>query len=111
MVRNRRKKSLSSSTEEVTSDFEVNEQANGECVISAVAVQNQRLTELAAPLLNRKVIPRAVTVYAAQRVATHAEKGRALFIYSESGALVSAISEHWKLSFAWTIGCDAAAPL
>jgi|SRR4051794_30473360 len=111
MVRIQFEKALPFSTEEVTSDFEVIEQANGECVISAVAVQNQRLTELAAPLLNRKVIPRAVTVYAAQRVATHAEKGRALFIYSESGALVSAISENGKLSFARTIDGAAAAPL
>jgi hypothetical protein len=72
MVRIQLEKALPFSTEEVTSDFEVIEQANGECVISAVAVQNQRLTEIAAPLLNRRVIPRAVTVYAAQRVATPA---------------------------------------
>src|SRR3954453_189804 len=111
MVRIQFEKALPFSTEEVTSDFEVIEQANGECVISAVAVQNQRLSELAAPLLNRKVIPRAVTVYAAQRVATHADKGCALFIYPESGALVSAISENGKLSFARTIDGSAAAPL
>jgi hypothetical protein len=111
MVRIQLEKALPFSTEEVTSDFEVIEQANGECVISAVAVQNQRLTEIAAPLLNRRVIPRAVTVYAAQRVATHAGKGCALFIYPESGALVSAISENGKLSFARTIDGGVAAPL
>jgi type II secretory pathway component PulL len=103
MVRIQLEKALPFSAEEVTSDFEVIEQENGECVISAIAVQNQRLQEIAAPLLNRKVIPHAVTVYAAQRIATHAEKGRALFIYPESGALVSAISENGKLSFARTI--------
>src|SRR5213076_1657402 len=75
MVRIQLEKAIPFSTEEVTSDFEVIEQANGECVTPAVAVQNQRLTEIAAPLLNRGVIPRAVTVYAAQRVATHAGKG------------------------------------
>src|SRR2546423_6247588 len=109
MVRIQLEKALPFSTEEVTSDFEVIEQANGECVISAVAVQNQRLTEIAAPLLNRGVIPRAVTVYAAQRIATHAGKGCALLIYPESGALVSAISENGKLSFWGTIdgGVDA----
>ena len=111
MVRIQLEKALPFSTEEVTSDFEVIEQANGECVISAVAVQNQRLTEIAAPLLNRRVIPRAVTVYAAQRVATHAGKGCALFIYPESGALVSAISENGKLSFARTIDGGVDAPL
>ncbi len=57
------------------------------------------------------VIPRAVTVYAAQRVATHAGKGCALLIYPESGALVSAISENGKLSFACTIDGGVAAPL
>jgi Type IV pilus assembly protein PilM len=111
MVRIQLEKALPFSLEEVTSDFEVIKQDNGECIISAVAVQNQRLTEIAAPLLNRKVIPRAVTVYAAQRIATHAEKGRALFIYPESGTLVSAISENGKLSFARTIDGGLAAAL
>jgi hypothetical protein len=111
MVRIQLEKALPFSTEEVTSALEVIEQENGECVISAIAVQNQRLQEIAAPLLNRRVIPRAVTVYAAQRIATHAEKGRALFIYPESGALVSAISENGKLSFARTIDGGIAAPL
>ena len=111
MVRIQLEKALPYSAEEVTSDFEVIEQANGECVISAVAVQNQRLAEIAAPLLNRKVIPRAVTVYAAQRIATHAGKGRALFIYPEFGVLVSAISENGKLSFARTIDGGVSAPI
>lgn len=111
MVRIQLEKALPFSAEEVTSDFEVIEQENGECVISAVAVQNRRLEEIAAPLLNRRVIPRAVTVYAAQRIATHADKGRALFIYPESGALVSAISENGKLSFARTIDGGVSAPL
>src|SRR5438045_8132833 len=111
MVRIQLEEALPFSAEEVTSDFEVIEQENEECVISAIAVQNQRLQEIAAPLLNRKVIPRAVTVYAAQRIATHAENGRALFIYPESGTLVSAISENGKLSFARTIDGGIAAPL
>jgi type II secretory pathway component PulL len=103
MVRIQLEKSLPFPAEEVTSDFEVIEQVNGECVISAVAVQNDRLRELAAPLLNRNVIPRVVTVYAAQRLASHPGDGCALFIYPEAGALVSAISENRKLSFARTI--------
>ena len=103
MVRIQIEKALPFSADEVTSDFEIIDQANGECVISAVAVQNQRLSEIAAPLLNRDVIPSAVTVYAAQRLATHAGKGCALFIYPEVGALISAISENGKLSFARTV--------
>ena len=92
MVRIQIEKALPFSADEVTSDFEIIDQANGECVISAVAVQNKRLAEIAAPLLNRDVIPSAVTVYAAQRLATHAEKGCTLFIYPEVGVLISAIS-------------------
>src|SRR5207249_2585293 len=42
MVRIQLEKALPFSTEEVTSDFEVIEQANGECVISAVAVWRRR---------------------------------------------------------------------
>jgi hypothetical protein len=111
MVRIQIEKALPFSTDEVTSDFEIIDQANGECVISAVAVQNQRLAEIAAPLLNRDVIPSAVTVYAAQRLATHAGKGRVLFIYPEVGALISAISENGKLSFARTVEGGTAARL
>src|SRR3989440_8137154 len=111
MVRIQLEKALPFSTEEVTSDFEVIEQANGECVISAVAVQNQRLTEIAAPLLNRRGIPPAGPGYAAQRVATPPGKNRALFIYPGSGALVSALSENGKLSFARTIDGGVAAAL
>ena len=103
MVRIQLEKSLPYPAEEVTSDFEVIEQVNGECVISAVAVQNERLSEIAAPLLNRNVIPRVVTVYAAQRLASHPGNGCSLFIYPEAGSLVSAISENRKLSFARTI--------
>jgi Type IV pilus assembly protein PilM len=103
MVRIQLEKSLPFPAEEVTTDFEVIDQVNGECVISAVAVQNERLSEIAAPLLSRNVIPRVVTVYAAQRLASHPGDGCALFIYPEAGALVSAISENRKLSFARTI--------
>ncbi|PZR75487.1 MAG: hypothetical protein DLM52_07610, partial [Chthoniobacterales bacterium] len=80
MVRIQLEKSLPYPAEEVTSDFEVIEQINGECVISAVAVQNERLSELAAPLLSRNIVPRVVTVYAAQRLASHGNGGCSLFI-------------------------------
>ncbi len=111
MVRLQLEKALPFAAEEVTSDFEVISQVNGECVISAVAVQNQRLSEIAAPLLARNIIPRAVTVYAAQRLASHAGEGCTLFIYPEAGALVSAISENRKLSFARTFDGGEMAPL
>jgi hypothetical protein len=111
MVRLQIEKALPFSADEVTSDFEVIDNANGECVIAAVAVQNQRLTEIAAPLLARDVIPSSVTVYAAQRLATHAGTGRALFIYPEVGALISAISENGKLSFARAVEGGITAPL
>ena len=81
MVRLQVEKSFPYPPEEVTSDFEVIEKTENESVISSVAVHNARLTELAGPLLNRGHIPRQVTVYAAQRAASHAAKGRALIIY------------------------------
>jgi hypothetical protein len=87
------------------------DQKNGEAVISAVAVQNQRLTEIAQPLLDRNAIPQAVTVYAAQRAATHGGDGRALIIYPEAGTLVSVISENRKLSFARAMDGGIGAPL
>jgi hypothetical protein len=94
--------------EEVTSDFELIEQTENETVVSSVAVHNAKLTELASPLLNRGYIPQQVTVYAAQRAASHAATGRALIIYREGEKLVSAITENGKLSLTRTL--DATEP-
>jgi len=103
MVRIQIEKALPFSPEEVTTDFELIEQNETESVISAVAVQNQRLAEIAAPLLERGLIPRQVTVYAAQRACTHAPEGRALLIYPEGETLVSAVTENGKVSLTRTL--------
>ena len=106
MVRLQVEKAFPYPPEEVTSDFEVIETGENESVISSVAVHNPKLTELASPLLNRGHIPRQVTVYAAQRAASHAATGRALIIYREGEKLVSAISENGKLSLTRTLDAD-----
>lgn len=109
MVRIQIEKALPYSSEEVTSDFEVIEQSEEESVVSAVAVHNQTLSDLAAPLLARGIIPSQVTVYAAQRAATHASAGRAFLLYPEEEGLVCAISEDGKLGFTRSLnGADAA---
>jgi hypothetical protein len=102
MVRIQIEKALPFSPEEVTTDFELIEQNENESVISAIAVQNARLSEIAAPLLDRGFIPRQITVYAAQRATTHAPEGRALLIYPEGETLVSAVTENGKLSLSRT---------
>ncbi len=103
MVRIQVEKTLPYPPEEVTSDYEVIEQTETDSILSAVAVHNQKLTELATPLLARGHIPRQVTVYAAQRAASHAAEGRALLIYPEGEKLVSAISENGKISLTRTM--------
>ena len=109
MVRIQIEKTLPYPTEEVTTDFEIIEQTEEGSVVSAVAVHNERLSELAAPLLARGIIPSQVTVYAAQRAATHAAAGRAFLIYPENEALVCAISEEGKLGFTRSLhGADPA---
>jgi hypothetical protein len=108
MVRLQVEKSFPYPPEEVTSDFEVIEQAESDSIISSVAVHNQRLNELAAPLISRGYIPRQVTVYAVQRAVSRAAKGRALIIYREGEKLVSAISENGKLSLTRTLGAEEA---
>jgi hypothetical protein len=109
MVRIQIEKAMPYSTEEMTTDSEVISQTDEGSVISAVAVHNEKLSELAAPLLSLGLIPSQVTVYAAQRAATHAPVGAALLIYPESEAIVCAIAEEGKLSFTRTL--DAADPL
>lgn len=99
MVRIQIEKALPYSSEEVTTDFEVIEQTEEGSVVSAVAVHNEKLSELVQPLLARGIIPSQVTVYAAQRAATHAAVGRAFLIYPEAEALVCVISEEGKLGF------------
>jgi hypothetical protein len=108
MVRIQIEKALPFSPDEVTTDFELIEQNESESVISAVAVRNAQLAEIAAPLLEGGYIPRQVTVYAAQRASTYAPKGNALFIYPEGEALVSAVTENGKVSLARTL--DGVAP-
>ena len=100
MVRIQMEKALPFSPDEVTTDFELIEQNESESIISAVAVRNERLAEIAAPLLERGHIPRQVTVYAAQRASTHVPEGNALLIYPEGETLVSAVTENGKVSLA-----------
>jgi Competence protein A. len=100
MIRIQIEKVLPFSAEEVTTDFEVIEQDENESVVSAVAIRNEQLAEIAAPLLDRGFIPRQVTVYAAQRASTYAPKGNALLIYPEGESLVYAMTENGKLSLA-----------
>ncbi|MFN2475577.1 MAG: hypothetical protein ABR526_04465 [Chthoniobacterales bacterium] len=108
MVRIQIEKSFPYPPEEVTSDFELIEQIGEGSVVSAVAVHNERLSEIAAPLLSRGIIPSQVTVYAAQRAATHAAAGRAFLIYPEDSGLVCAISEGGKIGFTRSLnGADA----
>lgn len=99
MVRIQIEKSFPYAPEEVTTDFEVIQQGAEVSVVSAVAVHNERLSEIAAPLLSGGIIPKQVTVYAAQRAATHAAAGRAFLIYPEDSGLVCAISEEGKIGF------------
>ncbi len=109
VVRIQIEKSLPYSPDEVTTDFEIISQSEQGSVISAVAIHNERLSELAAPLLSRGLIPSQVTVYAAQRSATHAASGTALFVYPEPDGTVCAISEAGCLSFTRTLdGADEA---
>jgi hypothetical protein len=103
MVRIQIEKALPFSPEEVTADFELIEQNENESVISAVAVSNERLAEIAAPLLDKGVIPQQVTVYASQRATTHAPEGRALMIYPEGETFVSAVTENGKVSLTRTL--------
>ena len=99
MVRIQVEKALPYPSEEITTDYELIEQTEEGSVVSAVAVHNQKLSELAAPLLARGIIPSQITVYAVQRAATHAAAGRAFLIYTEDDSLVCAISEDGKVGF------------
>jgi len=109
MVRIQIEKAMPYPTEEMTIDSEVISQAEEGSVISAVAVHNDKLSELAAPLISRGLIPKHVTVYAAQRAATYSPNGTALLVYPENEAIVCAIAEEGKLSFTRTM--DGADPL
>jgi len=109
MVRIQIEKAMPYSTEEMSTDSEIISQTEEGSVISAVAVHNEKLNELAAPLIARGLIPSQVTVYAAHRAATHTPEGTALFIYPENESIVCAITEEGKLSFTRTL--DAADPL
>jgi type II secretory pathway component PulL len=108
MVRIQIEKGMPYSPEEMTTDSEVISQSEEGSVISAVAVNNEKLNELAAPLLARGLIPSQVTVYAAHRAATHTPEGTSFFIYPENESIVCAIAEEGKVSFTHSLdGADA----
>jgi hypothetical protein len=102
MIRIQIEKMLPFSADEVTTDFELIEQNESESVVSAVAIRNEQLAEIAGPLLENGYIPRQVTVYAAQRASTHAPQGNAVLVYPEGETLVYAMTENGKLSLART---------
>jgi hypothetical protein len=103
MVRLQIEKVLPFSAEDVTTDFEVVEQNETDSVVSAVAVRNEQLAEIAAPLVDHGFIPRQVTLYASQRGTTHVPQGRALLIYPEGEALVSAVTENGHVTLTRTL--------
>ncbi|MEP6699077.1 MAG: hypothetical protein ABJB09_05035 [Verrucomicrobiota bacterium] len=103
MVRIQIEKALPYSPEEVTIASEVIEQTEEGSAISAIAVHNAKLSEMAAPLLARGLIPSRVTIYAAQRALTHAPNGTALLIYRESDAIACVIAEKGRLSLTRTL--------
>lgn len=108
MVRIQVEKAMPFSPEEMTTDSELITQSEEGSVISAVAVHNEKLNELAAPLIARGLIPSQVTVYAGHRAATHSPEGTSLFIYPENESIVCAIAEEGKLSFTHNLnGADA----
>ncbi|HSV63067.1 MAG TPA: hypothetical protein VLH83_06945 [Chthoniobacterales bacterium] len=108
MVRIQVEKAMPFSPEEMTTDSEVISQTEEGSVISAVAVHNEKLNELAAPLISRGLIPSQVTVYAGHRAATHSPEGTSLFIYPENESIVCAIAEEGKVSFTHSLdGADA----
>ena len=108
MVRIQIEKAMPYSPEEMTTDSELISQSEEGSVISAVAVNNEKLNELAAPLIARGLIPSQVTIYAGQRAATHSPEGTSLFIYRENEAIVCAIAEEGKVSFTHSLdGADA----
>ena len=100
MIRIQVEKLLPFAADEVTTDFELIEQNESESVVSAVAIRNEQLAEMASPLLDRGYIPRQITVYAAQRASTHAPSGSAVLIYPEGETLVYVMTENGKLSLA-----------
>jgi hypothetical protein len=108
MVRIQIEKAMPYSPEEMTTDSEVISQTEEGSVISAVAVHNEKLNELAAPLISRGLIPSQVTIYAGHRAATHSPEGTSLFIYPENESIVCAIAEEGKVSFTHSLdGADA----
>ena len=55
MIRLQIEKLLPFSADEVTTDFELIEQNENESVVSAIAIRNEQLAEIASPLAGRTV--------------------------------------------------------
>lgn len=110
MMRLQLEKTLPFSADEVTAAFEIIEQTDTESLLLALAANNDQLDAMCEPLRAQRRLPEKITPFA-MHVAANCSKGEIVCaIYREQDALVLAIVQDAKLSYAQTIfAADASA--
>jgi hypothetical protein len=103
MVQLQLEKTLPYSVDEVSSDFDVLEQAESESTLLTVTAKHTQLDRLCEPLRIKAFLPEKVTVYAQHVAATCAADATVLCLWPEDSQLVVAVCERGKLGFAQTL--------
>jgi len=90
-------KTLPYGGEELTSGFDIIKLEDKECELLAIAVSNEQLDGLCAPLRARRKLPDEVTIFALQLAAKYPGEEVLALIYREGDATILAVAERGKL--------------
>lgn len=101
-------KTLPYSPDEVSSDFEVISATESDSVVLAIAVSNDQLDALCAPLHTAERVPEKVTLFAMHVAAGLPPDALTLALYSEQEKLVVLIGDRGKLVFVETVAVEKA---
>jgi hypothetical protein len=99
MVHLQLEKSLPFPVEDVTFNFQVIKQSEGESCLLAVAISNQQFASFCQPLRERSLFPQRASFYALHLGQVCPEDQTSLLIYQEDEKKVLAIYEKRKLAF------------
>jgi len=102
MARLQLEKTLPFPPEEVSSDIAVISRGETESNVLAIAVHNEHLDTLCAPLRARHLIPESVSVRVLQEAAACPSDPGAMLLFREGESLVIAFSEKSNLTYATT---------
>jgi hypothetical protein len=108
MVRLQLEKTLPYPPEEITADYSIIEQREGESVVLGIGASSTHLESLCSPLREKQLLPSKITVFALQVAARCPKDRTVLLIYREEGKLILAVCVNGRLAYTQMFNDEAA---